>query len=65
MPELKAGEGRCEEASMFSRIFYIPCNAPAESVVKFRSGEGPYRMCAACADHNIRNRGAELIGPYK
>lgn len=40
-------------------------SAAKQLVVKFRSGEGPYRMCAACADHNIRNRGAKLVGPYK
>lgn len=61
---LKAGDDRCEEASMLSRETYIPCNAPAVSLVKHRN-EGPYRMCAACADHNVRNRGAELVGPYK
>lgn len=26
--------------------------------------EGPYRMCAACADHNVRNRGGIDEGPY-
>lgn len=24
--------------------------------------EGPYRMCEMCADHNVRNRGAEILG---
>jgi hypothetical protein len=61
--ELKAGPGRCEEASLLSRERYIPCNAPAMRMVKLRK-EGPYRMCAACADHNVRNRGGQDVGPY-
>lgn len=61
--ELKAREDGCEEASVFSQNVYIPCNAPAEFVV--RHSEGDYRMCAMCTDHNIRNRGAVLIGPYQ
>lgn len=63
--DLKAAPSRCEEASPLSGERYIPCNAPAESMVGWPSrGEGPYRMCAACADHSVKNRGATLAGPF-
>jgi len=62
MAELKAGPGRCEEASTLSREFYVPCNAPATLLVKNRDPR-PYRMCAACADHNVHNRGARVVRP--
>lgn len=61
---LKAEPGGCEEASPLSHSFYIPCNAPAAYVVKNRDPT-PYRMCAQCADHNVRNRGATIVGPFK
>lgn len=62
-PRLEAQPGCCEEASVLSHSFYIPCNRPATQVVTFTQ-EGPYRMCAMCADHNVRNRGATHVGPY-
>jgi len=63
---LKARQGGCEEASPFSREGYIPCNAPAVRMISWPDrGEGPYRMCGACADHSVRNRGATDIGPYE
>lgn len=46
---------RCEETSMFYPP--LPCSAPAEFVVK-NSDPKPYNMCAMCADHNVKNRGA-------
>ena len=60
---LKAKPDCCEEASLLSHSFYIPCNRPAAYIVENR-GER-YRMCDMCADHNVRNRGAKDIGPYK
>ena len=64
--KLEAGEDRCEEASILSRTSYIPCNAPAMHMVGWPDrGEGPYRMCATCAHHNVKNRRATLIGPYE
>lgn len=62
--ELKAKPHCCEEASLASRDFYIPCDNPAVFIVK-TSDQAPYRMCEMCADHNVRNRGAKLIGPYE
>lgn len=62
---LKAMPGRCEEASPLSGDTYIPCNGPAVSMVGWPArGEGPYRMCAKCASHNTRNRGATVTGPF-
>lgn len=64
MTMLKAAPGCCEEASRWSRETYIPCNRPAYHHVAFVAlGEGPYRMCEACAEHNLSNRGAELVAP--
>lgn len=60
---LSAKPGCCEEASLWSREFYIPCNEPAKYMVKNRDPK-PYRMCDMCADHNVRNRGAKIIGPF-
>jgi hypothetical protein len=65
MLELKAKAGCCEEASVASHSFYIPCNKPAITMVGWPARkEGPYRMCEMCADHNTRNRGAVILGPY-
>ena len=62
---LKAAEHGCEEASLESREFYIPCNQPATTVVHWPGRQDrPVRMCAMCADHNVRNRGGEIQGPY-
>lgn len=38
---------------------YIPCGKPAEFVIENRSEVVP--MCAMCADHNVRNRGANYM----
>lgn len=64
MIDIKAKPHCCEEASPASHSFYIPCNQPATKIVMAKNNEGPYRMCDMCADHNIRNRGATLVGPY-
>ena len=54
-------EGRtCEEASMLSAAFYVPCGRPAVVLVKNRDPK-PYFMCGMCADHNVRNRGAKIV----
>ncbi|MCD0415700.1 hypothetical protein LOC51_00600 [Rubrivivax sp. JA1024] len=64
--KLQADEDCCQEASIFSVAVYMPCNAPATSVVGWKGrSDTPIRMCDACANHNIRNRGGELIAPYK
>jgi len=58
--DLKAGEGCCEEASNWSVSYYIPCNAPATKMVYSPRDKRAYRMCDACAHHNIKNRGCTL-----
>jgi hypothetical protein len=45
----------CQECAMGAPI-YIPCGRPAEFMIENRSEVLP--MCAACADHNVRNRDA-------
>lgn len=51
---------KCQEASALSRQYYIPCGQPAAFYVKTRDPM-PYAMCEACADHNVRNRGAKIV----
>ena len=53
----------CEEASPLSRAFFIPCGRPASRRVHHDRDNKTYSMCAGCADHNIRNRGAKDAGP--
>lgn len=60
--ELKAGPGRCEEASMMSREKYIPCNQPATTLID--TGGQTLRMCDMCADHSVRNRGMKRVGVW-
>ena len=52
---------RCQEASMFSKEDYIPCNALAVAIVHHDKDGRSYYMCAQCADHNLRNRGGRLV----
>lgn len=53
---------KCEEASPQSHQFYIACGKPAEFIVQYlHGGEPPYAMCAACAEHNVLNRGAQYL----
>lgn len=61
-PTQQASPNCCEEASTQSRASYIPCNAPAINLVGWVGRtQAPIRMCAACTDHNVRNRGGEII----
>lgn len=39
---------------------YVPCGKPAAYVVK-NNDPRPYVMCAACADHNVKNRNAKIV----
>jgi hypothetical protein len=63
MTELKAGPDRCEEASTLSREVYIPCNAPATTIMRDTRDGVQYRMCDACAFHNTR-RGFVEVGKF-
>lgn len=67
MLELKAKPGCCEEAAILPSglDFYAPCNKPAVSIVGWKGrSDTPIRMCFACTDHNVRNRGGEIIRPF-
>jgi hypothetical protein len=51
----------CQEASPYSRLCYIPCGERAVTIVYHAMDRRSYYMCAACADHNVRHRGAKLV----
>lgn len=57
---LKANEGCCEEASMFSTNMYIPCNKPATKVMRSDKDKKDHRMCDMCSDHNLRRGMVEI-----
>ncbi len=60
--KIPAAGSACEEASPLSRETFIPCGSPATAIVTFPAhNEGPYNMCAPCADHNVRNRRAIYV----
>lgn len=50
---------------MFSSQFYMPCGAPSTKAIYHKRDDTTYRMCEACADHNVRNRAGELVLPEK
>jgi hypothetical protein len=55
-------EKTCQETSGMVGDRYIRCGARAFVLLKYRGrDEGPYFMCLACGDHNIRNRNAEAL----
>lgn len=54
MIEFKAQDGCCEEASMYSKEFYIPCNATAKHFMYSDRDKRTYRMCEPCAYHNLK-----------
>lgn len=51
----------CQEASAASHETYIPCGRPAQFIVRHPRNNETYPMCDACADHNVRNRGAVYV----
>lgn len=54
-------DARCQEASILSVNWYVPCGKVACAIVRHKKDGRAYYMCGACADHNIRNRGGELL----
>lgn len=61
MLNLKAKPACCEEAAI-GVPFYAPCNQPAIAVVGWKGrSDAPIRMCAACLNHNVKNRGGEVL----
>lgn len=60
--DLKAKPGCCEEASVVSSDYYIPCNAPAVARIAWRGRKDPsIRVCESCENHNITNRGGYRV----
>ncbi len=60
-----AKPGCCQEAAL-GVPFYAPCNKPAMSIVGWKGRSEPaIRMCEACTYHNVRNRGGEIVRPFK
>lgn len=52
----------CQETTGMIGDKYLRCGQPAVVVVQHRGrNEGPYDMCYACADHNLRNRNAGVV----
>lgn len=51
----------CEEAALgFSN--YVPCGRPAVYLVGWKGrADKPLPMCEMCSDHNVKNRGGEII----
>lgn len=50
----------CQEASSLSRETYIPCGQHVTALIENKDSH-LYFMCAACASHNLHNRGAKQI----
>lgn len=50
----------CQEASSASVGAYVPCGRPLYALV--RNGDTRlYWMCDSCTEHNVLNRGAEIV----
>ena len=63
---LEANPHCCQEASLQSHAFYIPCNAPAVNMVGWIGrNDTPIRMCQFCSNHNVANRGGYVVEMYK
>jgi len=59
--ELVAKPGCCGECVM-GAPFYVPCNKPAFTLIGWKGrSDQPVLMCDGCADHNIKNRGGEIL----
>ena len=64
MKDARGRERKCQEASPCSFGVFVPCGGEAVAIVD-NGDEHPYWMCAECADHNVRNRGAVRHEPAK
>ncbi len=52
---------KCQEASIYSYAFYVPCGNEAVAIVYQAKDRRAYYMCEACTYHNINNRGGKLV----
>jgi hypothetical protein len=58
-------ERKCQETTGAIGNLYLRCGKPAVAVVQHRGrSEGPYDLCEACADHNVRNRNGYVVEQY-
>jgi len=62
MKNARGREMKCQEASILSKEYYIPCGAPATMIVD-NGDKQPYWMCEPCGTHNVRNRGGVKLKP--
>ena len=52
----------CQETTGMIGNEYLRCGAPAVALVQHRGRRGgPYYMCLGCANHNVRNRNADVV----
>ena len=51
----------CQDASILSMHSYIPCGKPASAIIYHERDRRGYFMCAACASHNVKNRGGKWV----
>ena len=61
MIDLRKG---CEEAVGSippENLVPVLCRRPADHLVLSERGKVIYLMCKACADHNVKNRGAAYV----
>lgn len=66
--DLKADKDCCEEAALLppGMDFYAPCNKPAIYIVGWKGrSDKPIQMCEACANHNVKRRGGEIVKLYR
>jgi hypothetical protein len=58
---IPASFGCCEEAAL-NMPGYFPCNRPAVAVLRWHRRTDPeIRVCSACLNHNVKNRGGEVV----
>jgi hypothetical protein len=55
-------DATCQEASIWPSVIYVPCGDRAVAIVYQPKDRRSYYMCDSCTDHNVKNRGGQLIG---
>jgi len=58
---IAARDGGCQEVHSLSKASAYPCNAKAVVVVWSKHEGRSYRMCAACADQNVKKNNGMVI----
>ena len=57
-------DGGCQEIHPLSKAAAYPCNAKAVVVVWSKHEGRSYRMCATCADQNVKNNGMVIAAGF-